>query len=746
MLTGCPSDTFQSNDNGPPGDGYIGDGPYWPDTNTACTPGEDSDQDTIPDDVEGCNKDTDGDKVPDHMDIDADGDKIPDSIEAGPNPKAPRDSDGDKTPDFQDEDSDNDGVNDENEDLNGDGLLGCCLAICGEKRTGCPEVKATECGPGQTCQAGSCTPAVSFLCSNGETDPTKSTTFPGGTPDKDLPTFICHKPGETSTKGLKPMLFKKSTTSGDWHVALETTSTYGDVTIASPKAKEAAATFDLGGATEAVAGFIISLPAPGPDVSKIAANIVTAISTTLPGKATVSQMASGTIKTSHDKFPTVVSTQLAITMGTVINPPLLRNTLLPVLLGRPAAQLTSLPPPNFGPAAKDHVLAFQTLLRPADGRLLVMGSVATQAMVKDVTKTTGFHMDDLSNGTGLATVKDGDTVECDPFVLDSIPVADIIWIVDESGSMDDNRQDIVNNATDFFNRALKSGLDFRMGVAGVKAPMSGVKIGKFCSKIATATNDDGGTDRFLLPTEQAIFKACVNNPPYYEGGSEYGLAHSYQAVTSHLPRTAGDATKIRPGATLVLIIATDEAPQELKTYGSYNGKTGFLNTGDYDINICSTSKQAQVAAYVKEWIDLYQGKNATHGAQAKAIVHLIGGVCKSNCGGIFMPIEYPWGYEEIVKATGGQIADICQKNLGATLQLIIDSISGAASPAVLQYVPISASLAVALGTQQLQRSRTLGFDYNSASNSLLFLGVKFVKGDQVVASYRRWIQQSGPIE
>jgi hypothetical protein len=53
---------------------------------------------------------------------------------------------------------------------------------------------------------------------------------------------------------------------------------------------------------------------------------------------------------------------------------------------------------------------------------------------------------------------------------------------------------------------------------------------------------------------------------------------------------------------------------------------------------------------------------------------------------------------------------------------------------------------VALGSQQLTRSRTQGFDYNSASNSLLFIGVKYQKGDQVVASYRRWIKQSGPIE
>jgi len=36
----------------------------------------------------------------------------------------------------------------------------------------------------------------------------------------------------------------------------------------------------------------------------------------------------------------------------------------------------------------------------------------------------------VSNGTGLATVTDSSTRECDPFVLTKNPVADIIWVVD----------------------------------------------------------------------------------------------------------------------------------------------------------------------------------------------------------------------------------------------------------------------------------------------------------------------------
>jgi len=689
-------------------------GPVWPETSVGqCTPGSDSDGDGINDEVEGCSTDTDGDSIPDYADTDSDNDKVPDRVEGQ------SDADGDKIPAYKDTDSDNDGVNDGNEDLNGDGKLGCCLTTCNEVRPGCtPE--SNGCGKGQQCQAGKCTPPVAFLCSDGETDPDKKATYPGGLSDKDLPTFICHPPGETGSKGLKPMKFKADS-KGNWKVAIEVSSTYGPVTIAGAGAQEAGASFDLAGANQAVAGFVISLVAPGADVVQVANTMINKVQA-LPGKASVTQLSSGTPRTSHDGFKTVVSTQLAIKMSSGKNPPAVRNALVSALLGK---AVSALPPANFGPSTADHVLRFQTLLRK-DGRAIVMGAVGASAMAGDVSKDTGIHLDDLSNGTGLAKASDTDTVECDPFILKGNPVADIIWVVDESGSMNDNRTDVANNASDFFNRAVTSGLDLRMAVTGVNTNQNG----KFCSVISTQSTHSGGADRFLLPSEQKIFEACVKNPPGYEGGSEYGLKNGRLAVENHLPRAANNPAKVRPNATLVIIHATDELPQSLKSSG-----LGISST------VCqlAAGKQAAVDNFVKPDLDLFLGKGAKFGAQAKTIVHMIGGVCKNSCNA-----QVGHGYNEVVKATGGITADVCQKNLGTTLQIIIDTITGASSTAKMEYVPISASLAVAVGKTQLNRSRTKGFDYAPTSNSLVFIGIPYPQGAQVVASYRRYKDQ-GPI-
>lgn len=89
----------------------------------------DSDGDCISDFDEGNGEiDTDGDGVPDSLDLDSDGDGIPDSIEAGGAcdlNAPPVDTDGDGVPDFRDLDSDGDGIPDLIEgfvDSDGDGI------------------------------------------------------------------------------------------------------------------------------------------------------------------------------------------------------------------------------------------------------------------------------------------------------------------------------------------------------------------------------------------------------------------------------------------------------------------------------------------------------------------------------------------------------------------------------------------------------------------------------------------------
>lgn len=742
LLGACAGTTLTTHGDGgtPFGDGAS---PTY-----VCKPGTDQDNDGIPDEVEGCQSDTDNDNIPDYADTDSDNDGIPDAIEGA------GDTDGDGVPDYKDNDSDGDGVNDGDEDLNGDGLFGCCLRSCGEQRKGCPLVDAQGCGAGQTCQGGTCAPAVDFLCSDGETDPKKAQTYPGGKSDKDLPTFICRQAGELGTQGLKPMDFRSSPL-GNWKVALEQGTTYGELAIPTPVALEAAGAFEYRGARQIVAGFIVSRPAAGADAvaeSNAAAQELVA----LPDAASAATVSSGNGITSHDGFPAVVSTQLALTTKTAMKTGAVRNAIIAKLLGRAPTQGGF---DDYGPDDTSFIIRFETLLRP-DGRAIVVGGVAPAKLANDPGQGTTYLLDDLSNGTGLATPADSDTVECDPFLLTRNPVADIIWVIDESGSMSDNRKDIVANAKDFYARAVQSNLDFRMAVAGVAEkpnpfpiipPGSAAIVGKLCHHLMAPPDspfdfDDGGDatqDRFLTPGETGIFQSCIANPPYNEGSSEYGLTHAYEATVRLLPRTANNPQKIRPEATLAIIIATDELPEMLKNGEYFQPQSPEMPSKGISLAAgeqCTldSADQAKLDKFLIPWLALFGGNHPKWGKQGKAIVNLIGGLCSS--GGCNPQIGH--GYLDLVKATGGIAADICQKNLGQTMQIMIDTITGAASSAKLQYVPVSASLAVAVDSTPLLRSRVKGFDYVGFSNTLVFSGMTIKPGTQIVASYRRWVKQA----
>ena len=99
----------------------------------------------------------------------------------------------------------------------------------------------------------------------------------------------------------------------------------------------------------------------------------------------------------------------------------------------------------------------------------------------------------IASGTGVTVSGNGEAIECEPYVGAQEAKADIIWIVDESGSVNDDRQRIVDNASVFFDKAIAAGLDFRIGVSDMNDTGPGGQPGIF------ATRQSGGTgDRWLL--------------------------------------------------------------------------------------------------------------------------------------------------------------------------------------------------------------------------------------------------------
>ncbi len=688
-----------------------------------CDPSADTDNDCIPDGVEGCQdippRDRDRDGNPDYTDVDSDGDGLRDGLEAG-DCQNPIDTDGDGLPDYLDPDSDNDGVRDGDEDRNGDGMIGTCSQPCASN---------DHCGPGENCsipETGGLGVCVSLACAGGETDPHNPDTDGDGKRDGQEGTFICNPRSEDNPNGLKPIKYADSSdtmyAAANWRLALEQDAFEGVPVISSPTALESAYTFDLTDPATQVAGFLASRPAVGATPVEESNNLIAA----LQGSSIVSNVTtrvSGTATTSLDGFPTVLSAVLELTTSTPVNAAGMRAALLPILLSRPAAQITMPPAGWTGTPDTQFVLSVQTIRRPDDLQTLYIGAVARLSQYDDRTTDTGFHVDDVSNGTGNSVSGNGEAIECEQFVADQQATADIIWVVNESGSVNDDRQRIADNASSFFNKAVAAGLDFRMGVTDMNDTGPGGVPGIFASRAA------GGGDRWLLPNEPMEFENNINDPSGPDVGDyglENGLMQGRAAIMKHLPRNDADPTKIREEAKLVVIYVTDEKAQEVED-------AGILSEGNVQPD---ATQQAQIDALVAPYINDFINNNA--------VAHLIAEpppFSATTCSG--GGAEHAYGYYELINAVGGQIGSICQADLGPTLDAIIDSIIGDASPITLSKYPISASIAVARDGAAVPRSRDTGWDYRANSNSIVFFNMPFdpANPSDIVISYRRWDEQ-----
>jgi len=490
------------------------------------------------------------------------------------------------------------------------------------------------------------------------------------------------------------------------------------------------------------AGFVMSMPAMTSTHSGLLDHAVQRISygaIKLGGNARL--ITSGVMLTSHDGHPLVAGLRVEIKTGATQYPSAVRNAVAAGMLLKDQSMLTGWMKQTYTHGdKKSFVVAMAALLRSKQNRVIFTGSVAATERVTLRTAGAGVALDDVSNGTNLAAYAASPQSDCTTLALkDARPQADIIWVMDESGSMGDDRAKVANQITGLFKTINRYQLDVRMGITSMIAPNKpNTSQGKFCSATSGDPTGAGGQDRFLGSHEQGMITACLKNPPYSGYLDEWGLSGAYQGVVSHLPRTntTAKASKIRGGATVAVIIVSDEYPEEISKGKKTYGVEGFLESTSTGATSCSMSSanKTKLATFIKPWTALFGGTDSTWGNAARARVYLLARHCALICSGTTVPV----GYQEISRASGGQQAGLCVSNMGLTLGGFIEDTAGAASPLKLGRKAISASLKVRYGTTWLNRSRSKGFDYRSATNSVVLVDKTHLTKTRVTATYKYW--------
>ncbi|MFT3707606.1 MAG: VWA domain-containing protein [Archangium sp.] len=261
-------------------------------------------------------------------------------------------------------------------------------------------------------------------------------------------------------------------------------------------------------------------------------------------------------------------------------------------------------------------------------------------------------------------------------------VVDILWVIDDSGSMTNERATLVGNFDRFVQELLALQVDFQMGVTSIVIADRGQLRG---TKIITKTTANPRT----------VFE---NNTTFPSSRSrwEQGLRMSQLALTSpNIDPGQPNAGFLRPNAALAIIVVTNED----------------------DSSFGETDYYARVFRSLK-------GK----GNENLISFSVIGGTIPNGCvppgeTGLYGSTADPAvRYAEVATKTGGIIGSICDASFETTLIRIAQALNTLKRVFPLTLPPIANSIQVLVNGATIPNDPVNGWQYRADTNSVVFLG------------------------
>jgi hypothetical protein len=446
----------------------------------------------------------------------------------------------------------------------------------------------------------------------------------------------------------------------------------------------------------------------------------------------------GRSSTTHDGLPLRRST-LRIPMGPAVTPDALRDRVLQILAGLaspPEARVAHAPASAF-------YIEVATIVRPDPAREITIVAISPVAAFDDPTVVTAIRVNDLANATALARTGHGIDVRCHAVSSTRTLMADFLWLVDTSGSMNDDQERVGRTAERFFAEMSATGMDFRVGVfqAGSRSVM--LERGGGVSGTAPFAWIPGtvgaGMPNPMGPRQMAWQVTDESYPgepapgagnlrPFRVAGDDEEPVAAAVLVLEEFERrrAAGESNPeflMRDGAAKVAFFVTDEpGTNDLTRFFARDpARWGSAsNISQLTQNIARFFTSRGVVPFGMVQTD-------RNGAVRCPSPEGLPACVVTAAGGAYIPIEIASSRE-------------ADRLFEAAMARVVDAVAGAASEFNLPTVPLSASLRARVDGRLVPRSRADGFDYEERSHALVFRGPTFRPrpGQQVRTAYFVW--------
>lgn len=300
---------------------------------------------------------------------------------------------------------------------------------------------------------------------------------------------------------------------------------------------------------------------------------------------------------------------------------------------------------------------------------------------------------------------------------------DVLFVVDNSGSMASSQQNLANNFPSFIDKFIDKGFDFRIAVTTTDAFYGDQFVSNGCS---------------LCTVSQTKFRSGVNPKVYVIDRADYDLTQASEEARLKSDFTlnakvgtggSGDERAFssfkaalssslnvgfhRPDAFLAVVIVSDEED---------------FSQSEYAMSESYSNPNLHTVASYKTFLDTFTGGTASEDYSVSAI-SISDQACRDQlAGGSGGAQKIATRYNQLVDLTGGTKNSICNP-FDQTLDNISTQIMTEQKPVyTLDKKPIVASIRVVVDGANVPQSDTDGWSYDAVSNTITINGLTYKPG------------------
>ena len=314
---------------------------------------------------------------------------------------------------------------------------------------------------------------------------------------------------------------------------------------------------------------------------------------------------------------------------------------------------------------------------------------------------------------------------------------DILWVIDNSGSMSPSQTNILNNFSGFMKNFGSKNLDYQMAVTTTEAFKSDAKFGNdptFSKYKDGATFTSGKTSynkhtgiNLLYPGASSDITATfmINA---YQGDQGSGDERAFSSMMSAL-KNITNPILFRPNSFLAVIVLSDEDDFSSSSRAEYSWIARQTNetTAQYNARYAPDHSYTyagldSIGSYLSS-LDSFTSSTPTNRHYSVSTITAKDNACvQSMLGAGASSSIIGQRYMDLAAQTQGVIGSICDPNFAGTLDAIQEKILELSTEFYLQRQPVISSISVVVNSVAIAQDPANGWTYDSVKNGILFHG------------------------